>query len=173
MFRVFKMMTLFALMTGLAEPSSIAAGRDAPAATAQPHLALAFIVNKSNPVDNLSHQDLRRIFLGERSHWPNGRKISLVMQEQGREEREVALRLVYHMSESDYDRYILQAAFTGSVQSGPRLLSSASGVRKFVSFVPGAIGYVYADETDDSVKVIKIDGLAPDQAGYKFTLKEP
>jgi hypothetical protein len=42
---------------------------------------------------------------------------------------------------------------------------------KFVSLVPGAIGYVYAGDTDDSVKIIKIDGVGPDGAGYKFALK--
>src|SRR5207253_8531806 len=39
--------------------------------------SLAIIVNQSNPVENLSFTELRRIFLGERSHWPNGRRITL------------------------------------------------------------------------------------------------
>ena len=32
---------------------------------------LAIIVNLNNPVGNLSTPELRRIFLGERGHWPN------------------------------------------------------------------------------------------------------
>lgn len=143
------------------------------AGASQSNRVLAFIVNKASPLDNLSSQDLRKIFLGERSKWPDGHKVTLVMQERGQEERAVFLRLVCHMQESDYNRYVLQAVFTGSVQAGPRLLSSASGVIKFVSLVPGAIGYVYADETDDSVKVLKIDGVGPDGAGYKFALEAP
>ena len=134
---------------------------------------LVFIVNKTSPLDNLSSQDLRKVFLGERSQWPDGHRITLVMQESGQEEREVFLRLVCHMQEADYNRYMLQAVFTGSIQGGPRLLSSASGVTRFVSLVPGAIGYVYADETNDSVKVIKVDGVAPDGPRYKFALKGP
>ena len=36
-----------------------------------------------NPVQNLDFAELRRIFLGERSHWPNGRRITLVTMEPG------------------------------------------------------------------------------------------
>jgi len=50
---------------------------------------LAIVVNQSNAVDDLSLTELRAVFLGERSHWPNGRRITLVMMEQGQPEREV------------------------------------------------------------------------------------
>ena len=133
-----------------------------------PSQPLAFIVNKSNPVNNLSHQELMKLFLGERGYWRKGRKVTVVMQEEGMEGREAASRQVYRMTESDYNRYVLQAAFTGNLQSGPKLLSSEARVVKFISFVTGAIGYVRLSEVDDSVKVLKIDGLAPDDAAYKF-----
>src|ERR1700748_1239618 len=34
--------------------------------------SVAIIVNPSNPVENCSFEDLRKIFMGEKSHWPNG-----------------------------------------------------------------------------------------------------
>ena len=45
----------------------------APGGGAEPTVAI--IVNQSNPVENFSFDELRKIFLGERSHWPNGRRI--------------------------------------------------------------------------------------------------
>ena len=45
--------------------------------------SLAIIVNQENPVQDLDFAELRRIFLGERSHWPNGRRITLVTMEPG------------------------------------------------------------------------------------------
>ena len=54
--------------------------------------ALAIIVNQSNPVENFSFDELRKIFLGERSHWPNGRRITLVMRDPSQPERKVVLR---------------------------------------------------------------------------------
>ena len=64
-----------------------------PEAESTAEQSLAIIVNQSNPVDNVSLQELRTIFLGERSHWPNGRRITLVMLEPGQPERKAVLRI--------------------------------------------------------------------------------
>lgn len=151
---------------------SMRGNAETSAESGRPGRSLVFIVNKVSQVDNLSPQDLRRVFLGERTKWPDGHKVTVVMQDQGTEGRDAFLRLVCHMNESDYTRYVLQAAFTGAVQGGPRVLSSAAGVVKFVSLVPGAIGYVYSAETNDSVKIIKVDGVSPDTQGYKFGINK-
>ena len=41
---------------------------------------------------------------------------------------------------------------------------------KTISNVQGAIGYVRSDEVDASVKVIRVDGLTPGDAGYRLKL---
>jgi len=134
---------------------------------------LAIIVNKSNPVDGLSSAALRQIFLGQRSYWPHGRKITIVMREPGQAEREAVLRAIYGMGERDFNRHFLQAKFTGEVLAGPKLLSTAEGVKKFVLNVPGAIAYVRFSELDDSVKPIHIDNQAPGDPGYKLRVLLP
>src|ERR1700719_2645546 len=133
---------------------------------------LAVVVNLSNPVENLSMPELRRIFLGERSHWPNGRRITLVMMEPGQPERDTLLRDVCRMSESDLRRRYLQGLLTGEVLVSPKTLASPVGVRKFVFNVPGAIGYLRPGEVDDSVKVIRIDGHLPGDAEYPLKIAE-
>ncbi len=131
---------------------------------------LAIIVNKSNPVDNISLADLRKIFLAERSRWPNGRKVTIVMREQGRAERAAALKLIYQMREQDFNRHFLNIKFTGEALDEPKLLASTDGMIKFVFNVQGAIGYARASEIDSTVKVLRIDGFAPGQPGYKLKL---
>src|SRR5205814_293017 len=42
--------------------------------------ALGIVVNRSNPVENLSLAELRKIFMGEQTHWSNGRRITVVMR---------------------------------------------------------------------------------------------
>ena len=133
---------------------------------------LAIIVNRENSIDNLSMTDLRSMFLGERSHWPNGRRITLVMMEPGQPERETLLRDVCRMSESDLRRRFLQGLLTGEVLVSPKTLSSPAGVRKFVFNVPGAIGYVRSEDVDDSVKVVRIDGHLPGDAEYPLKIAE-
>ncbi len=132
---------------------------------------LAIIVNTANPTDNLSLAQLRSIFLAERAHWTNGQKITVVMREQGQPERAVILRVVCRMSETDFNQYSMHSTFTGQVQAAPKLLTSVTGVRKFVFNVPGAIGYVRAGEVDRSVKVVRIEGRLPGEEGYKLRLE--
>src|ERR1700688_3061902 len=59
---------------------------------------LAIVVNRSNPAERLTMTELRRIFLGERSHWANDRRITLVMRDPGEPERKVMLHEVYQMT---------------------------------------------------------------------------
>jgi hypothetical protein len=69
------------------------------------------VVNKTNGVSSLSRQELRMIFMGEKSSWPGGKHITVLMLERGQPERQVILREVYKMNESDYTRYFLQAFY--------------------------------------------------------------
>ena len=142
-----------------------------PAARAQAPAEIAVIVNKSNPLDNLPLSELREYFLAERGNWPGGGgKVRVVMLDPGVPTREMALRLIYNMSEKGYVNHFLGKKFRGESLVEPRQQSSAADVIKFVSFVPGAIGYVRPEEVDASVKVIRVDGLAPGDPGYKLRL---
>ena len=137
------------------------------AATAQ-HLVI--IVHKSNPVENLTRDELRRILLFERGQWPNGRRHSVALLPAGAPERVAALRTLCEFSESDYERHLLQLAYTGNLPARPKELVSPANLRKFVFNVPGAIGCVRAADADDTVKVIRIDGHRPGEAGYPLQL---
>jgi phosphate transport system substrate-binding protein len=134
--------------------------------------ALAIIVNLSNSVNDLSKSDLRIIFLGQRSHWPNGRRITLVMLESGHPERKALLQEVCQMTEKDYDNRILHGLFTGEVFVSPKTLASPTGVRKFVFNVPGAIGYVRRSDVDETVKVLRIDGRLPEDREYPIHIDQ-
>jgi phosphate transport system substrate-binding protein len=141
-----------------------------PARAAQ-QAELAIIVNKANPTDNISYSELREYFLAERSRWVNGGgKVRIVMRAPGQPEREAVLNLIYKMNEKGYTSYFLGKKFTGEVIEEPRQQTSTPDVIKFISYIPGAIGYVRADEVDASVKVLKVDGLAPGEPGYKIKL---
>lgn len=132
---------------------------------------LAIVVNKENPVESLSMAELRKVFLGERSHWPSGRRITLVMMEAGHAERAVLIRDVCQMNESDFNRHFLHGVFTGEVFVSPKTLASPLGVRKFIFNVPGAIGYLRASDVDSSVKIVRVDGHLPSDREYGLHLQ--
>jgi phosphate transport system substrate-binding protein len=127
---------------------------------------LAIVVNRSNPIDELSVGELRRIFLGERGHWSNGRRITIVMMESGQPERAAMLHDICQMSENEFSNHFLHGLFTGEVLVSPKTLATPVGVRKFVYNVPGAIGYLRASDVDSSVKVIRVDERYPADKGY-------
>lgn len=142
-----------------------------PAAPARAHLAV--IVNLANPIAALNRAELRSLFLGERTTWTHGRRVTLVLREPGQPERAAALRLIYGMSEADLTRHWLHRTFTGSSTAGPRTLATAEGVRRFVVNVPGAIGLVRLADVDATVKPIAINGLPPGDPGYPLVIGEP
>ena len=133
--------------------------------------SLAIVANRTNPVENLSLEELRKIFLGEQPHWSNGRRVTVVMLEQGKLEREVVLKQIYRMGEKDFSSYFLHGMFTGEIHSAPKTLNTPAEVLKFVSNVPGAIGYLRAPEVDESVKVVRIESRLPSEKDYAIRLR--
>jgi hypothetical protein len=132
---------------------------------------LAIIIHRSNPVEDLTFSELRRIFMLDAQTWPHGRKITVVLREKGQPERAEALRIICGLSEREYDRHILLRTLQGSVTIGPREIQSAPALLRFVYNAPGAIGSVRADEVDASVKLLRIDGTLPDDPKYPVRLR--
>jgi len=112
------------------------------------------VVAKSNPVGPLSREEARRIFMGEKSSWPGGKRITVLMFAPGQRERAIVLRDLFKMNESDYTKYFLQAAFAGRVQAPPKDLPSAVQVKARLAANPNAIGYLDKHDVDDSVRVL-------------------
>lgn len=141
------------------------------AARAQEAEPLAIVVNRTNPLSEISTADLRRLFRGQRTRWSNGRRVTLVMRDPGTPEREAILRSLYGLAEEAYRRTYLQAVCSGEASDAPKTLASTNGVLRFVYNVPGAIGYVRAREADRSVKMLRIDGRLPGEPGYRLEVR--
>jgi ABC-type phosphate transport system substrate-binding protein len=114
--------------------------------------------------------ELRKIFMGEQTHWSNGRRITVVMLETGKQERQAVLTQIYKMDDKDFTKHFLQAMFTGEIHTAPKTLATPREVLKFVLNVPGAIGYVRGAEADESVKVVRVDSRLPGDKDYSIRL---
>jgi ABC-type phosphate transport system substrate-binding protein len=154
-------------------PLSVTYGEGVGDRPREAEYALAIVVNRANPIENVSSAELRNIFLGTRSHWPNGRKIAVTMLDYERPERKAVLRLIYRMDESGYRNHFLKEVYRGDVFSAPKTLASPVVMRKFVFNAPGAIGYLRWSDVDESVKVLRIDGHLPDDKDYPLQIDEP
>lgn len=136
-------------------------------------VVLAIIVNPACSLGDVSTADLAKIFKAQKTKNPDGVRYVVAGCEPGTPERAAALRAIYKMSESEYERYFLQGTFAGTIQSAPKVLTDGAAVRRFVAATPGAIGYMFAGQTDATVKVLTVDGKPPADADYPLDPKDP
>ena len=129
---------------------------------------LAIVVNSASPLENVTSAELTQIFKSQKTRDSGGARFVLGMRETGSAERAAALKGIYQMSDAEYEKYFLQATFAGTVQAPPKVLGGAGAVKQFVASAAGAISYLRATDADHTVKVLKVDGKAPGDAGYSI-----
>ncbi|MCL2247708.1 MAG: substrate-binding domain-containing protein [Oscillospiraceae bacterium] len=137
--------------------------------------ALVFIVCPTNPVDNLSTEQLRGIFSGEITNW----------QQVGGNDIEIS---GFQRNEESASRVLAERLVMAGQQMVLRLLPSyatefdddflISAMRGFDGS-PGAIGYAFLHSVEnsgftDGVKILSIDGINPEYStiasgNYPFT----
>lgn len=110
---------------------------------------IAVITEKDNTVDDISSEDLAKVYSGEITNWSElgGKDEAIVVigREAGSGTRDAFEELLEVKDNCDYAQE----------------LDSTGGVLAKVSSTPGAIGYVSLDVVDDSVIGMKIDGVEP------------
>jgi ABC-type phosphate transport system substrate-binding protein len=142
-------------------------------ARAAPDEHIVVIVNAANPVDNLTLNELKKLWLSDKGHWDSGKAVAPVMLPAGAPERAAFLKIVCGMNDTEFSKYFLQAAFTGKSATPPKEVGSAASVKSSVGGSPGAIGFIKVSEYspgDASVKAVKVEGLAADDPAYKLKM---
>jgi phosphate transport system substrate-binding protein len=117
---------------------------------------IAVIVHPSNPLNNISLQQLRQLFQGKITNWRTlglpPHAIDLITREEGSGTREAFEHMVMGKTE-----------FTSSA-----LVQDSNGaVREIVAGDPYSLGYISAGLVDDRVKAVAIDGVLPKREDIK------
>lgn len=141
---------------------------ETPAAAAGSPVAV--IVHAQVPVDNLSLPELQRIFLGKRQFWSRDLTITLLLPPHGTREREVLRDKIYEQrSEVQVQSYWINSLFGDEAQATPKTTASNDMSVRLVRDLPGAIALVSANRIPKGVKVLRIGGKKPGEAGYPLT----
>lgn len=125
---------------------------------------IAVIVNTENKVEDLTTEQLIKIYTGEITNWKDvggdDKPITVIGREAGSGTRGAFEEL---LEVEEKCKYAQEIDSTGAV------------VAKVTS-TPDAIGYVSLDVIDDTVKPVKLDGVAPSEETIKsgdYTLARP
>ena len=129
-------------------------------------VAVAIVVHPETGVDNLTFEELKAIFRGERQFWDDGRRVTLLMRAPVAAERELVLDRIYAMDEAAFREFWIGKMFRAEVASGPKLVYSADMARDLVTVIPGAITFVPVSDVSAATKVVRIDGKLPSDEGY-------
>ena len=128
--------------------------------------AIAIVTNPRTSTSDLSFLELRKIFLGEKQFWDDNSRIVLLVRAPVARERDVVLTKIYRMGEAEFQQYWIAKVFRAEVSSKPKIVYSTDMTRELVIALPGAIGFLPADEVGSGMKVLRINGKLPGEAGY-------
>jgi hypothetical protein len=150
----------------------LAVGHRTGAAPLQPGAEFAVIASSGVPVDNLTLDELRRVFLFKRGVWRPGQPVNVMLPDSGLPARAFLLRHVYRMSEQDLRRFILERIFQAEIDFAPKVVASDAEALAFIKAGRSLITVVSAGAPRLwQVKVLRIDGKLPRQPGYPLVDK--
>ena len=132
---------------------------------------LAIVVNRNNPIDDVTLPELRSMFLGEKKWWSHKRRITLAAMRRSTPEWKTVQRVVYKAKQHELEHYYLYQSFKGEGVNLPVTMQAPADVKNFVAKTPGGLGYVRASDVDNTVKVVRVNGLLPDDDGYPLRLR--
>jgi ABC-type phosphate transport system substrate-binding protein len=124
------------------------------------------VVHPDTPVNNLSLAEVRKIFLGDRQYWTTNMPVVLLIRAPVARERDVVLKTIYQMSESQFKQYWIAKIFRAEAATAPKLVYSNDMANELVTAIPGAIAFIDSREVRPGAKVLRIDGRLPGQPGY-------
>ena len=156
-----------------------------PANSAAAPLRLVVAVSASQSITNLSSGDLRRIYVGDMTRWPDGHRIVPVMLPPRSHGSEVFLKRVVRMSAIDFAQEWISVVFRGRAPAPPVVVATTADALDFVAAHHDAIavvpdnvspGSVRTTPTGDSsparadrrsgIRLINIDGRPPRSSEY-------
>lgn len=140
-----------------------------PAASAVEPFRLIVVVPSSQSVANLTSGDLRRIYIGEMTRWPDGRRIVPVMLRARSRESETLLKRIVKMSPLDFSQEWISVVFRGRAPAPPMIAATASAALDILASHPDAIAVVSDVEIPSGMRIVSIDGHLPREQKYPLS----
>ncbi len=131
---------------------------------------ITVIVHVDNDLDDIPLRDLKRIYLGKLTVFPDGENVVLTGVEPL---SEAFCRDALSMSTKQFRRYWIKTMFAGCRVAPPQLFADMEDVLEFMEEYTGAIAFIESEFESDQVKRVSIDGLHSGEADYPLGIRKP
>jgi ABC-type phosphate transport system substrate-binding protein len=137
-----------------------------PLAAQRHDVDIAVVVHPDVPISNLSLSEVRKVFLGDRQYWSTNVPVVLMIRAPVARERDVVLKIIYQMSESQFKQYWIAKIFRAESATAPKVVYSNDMANQLVTAIPGAIAFIDSKQVKPGSKVLRVDGRLPGEPGY-------
>src|SRR5260370_33899939 len=126
---------------------------------------VAIVVHPDTPLNNLTLGEVRKVFLGERQYWNANIPVVLLIRAPVARERNVVLKTIYQMSESQFKQYWIAKIFRAEAATAPKVVYSNDMANELATATPGASAFIDVREVLPGTKVIRVVGHLPGAPG--------
>lgn len=159
------------LALGVALPLVCALPSTERSARAAERVTLAVFVTKDSGLQNLKMNELRRIFTNADDSGFSGQR-NVPFNHTARSSDRIGFdQTVLRMNPEEVSRFWIDRKIRG-LPGPPRAVDSLSQLLRLVSRTSAGIGYARPNQVTKEVRVIRIDGKMPSEAGYPLQFDE-
>lgn len=126
--------------------------------------AIAVVVSEKSAQRSLSLDELRRIFLNKDSTSQGGDRFVPVNQRANSPDRVLFDVRVLGLTPDQTARYWIDQRLRG--KRAPATVGSLTMLKRALTELPGAVGYLAVADLDPSLRALTIDGRGPKDANY-------
>ena len=120
-----------------------------------PAFGATVVVNSEVEIADLDPDTLGKIFLGKKTLWESGQRITPVLMKEGSGASKLFLEEILNKSVSQYRAYWKKRLFSGG-GIVPKTFRTEKEVIEFVEKTPGAIGVVASAPKGDGVTILQV-----------------
>jgi len=124
---------------------------------------IVIIVNKDNPIDNVSFKELQQIYLGEKLSFSNRKSIVLGVDADIKQQ---FIKKLFNWSEIKFKQHWMNMIFSGASYVAPKEFKRLDELVRFITLNEGSIAFIDITEVDENIKVVTVDGKLPENEDY-------
>jgi hypothetical protein len=124
---------------------------------------MAVVISAGSKLSDVPLADLAKLCKGVQKAWPDGKNFTLVIKNPESPEMHAAVQKLFGDASGDFKAAI---AKLNESRLTVKIVGSDEDLLHMVESTPGAVGILDVYSINSSVKVLRVDGKLPFDAGY-------